>query len=346
MPSQHTNIFMGSYAGRAHEQLRQRGIDIAGRVVDDEYIGESGAIPRKKLLESGKPYVIIRGYEQAAYYLTKEEVLRHWPGCVEEILLATLYDYCDDILPDALPKEFYEQNKSSFDRVRQNLADLKSKQTLDAWLTTKLTDEPAPHTLLEPNQYFGFKAPWSYTESEVFFDCGAYTGDSIAMFISACKGKYKQIIACEPDLYNYKMLSDYAQREALEHIVTYPLGVYDKKETLRFSSGKAGASKVSGDGETIIEVDSIDNILNGAPVTIIKMDVEGSERFALKGAENSIKKYRPILMICVYHLKDDVFTIYEEISGFVTGYRYYLRWHTPTTNELVLYAVPEERITE
>lgn len=41
---------------------------------------------------------------------------------------------------------------------------------------------------------------------EVFVDCGAFTGDSISSFIDAVKGKYKSVLAFEPDTKNYKIL--------------------------------------------------------------------------------------------------------------------------------------------
>ncbi len=44
-------------------------------------------------------------------------------------------------------------------------------------------------------------------------------------------------------------------------------------------------------------------------VTFIKMDIEGSEANALRGAEKIIRTYKPKLAISVYHKKDDLWTI-------------------------------------
>ena len=41
-------------------------------------------------------------------------------------------------------------------------------------------------------------------------------------------------------------------------------------------------------------------------ISLIKLDIEGAEREALKGAERIIKKCRPVLAICAYHLQDDL----------------------------------------
>lgn len=71
------------------------------------------------------------------------------------------------------------------------------------------------------------------------------------------------------------------------------------------------------------------------------MDIEGSELQALHGAESVIKKYHPILAVCVYHKKDDLLTIPQYIRKLYEGYRLYLRAYVRYSEELVLYAMPE-----
>ena len=72
---------------------------------------------------------------------------------------------------------------------------------------------------------------------------------------------------------------------------------------------------------------------------MIKMDIEGAELDALRGAEGTISKYKPLLAICVYHKRDDLLTIPEYIKSIVPEYRLFLRAYERTTTELVLYAV-------
>ena len=72
---------------------------------------------------------------------------------------------------------------------------------------------------------------------------------------------------------------------------------------------------------------------------MIKMDIEGAELDALYGAKNTIRKYKPLLAICVYHKREDMLTIPQYIKSIVPEYRFFLRAYEKTATELVLYAV-------
>ena len=76
-------------------------------------------------------------------------------------------------------------------------------------------------------------------------------------------------------------------------------------ETLSFSPGGPGTalSAPSGRTETSVKTMHIDWLVGtGAAqkIDFIKMDIEGAELQALKGAEQTIKKFRPKLAITVY----------------------------------------------
>ena len=61
------------------------------------------------------------------------------------------------------------------------------------------------------------------------------------------------------------------------------------------------------------------------------MDVEGAEPDLLLGAKNTIRRYRPKLMISAYHQADHLFEIPELIRAMVPDYKLYVRNHTWAT---------------
>lgn len=112
-----------------------------------------------------------------------------------------------------------------------------------------------------------------------------------------------------------------------------------------FKNGNTG-SRVSldsfedKDGE--IESISIDDFVLNNKVTkidFIKMDIEGAELRALKGAENTLKKFKPRLAIALYHSMDDFFEIPSYINSLGLNYRYYLDHFTTQVEETMLFAI-------
>lgn len=60
---------------------------------------------------------------------------------------------------------------------------------------------------------------------------------------------------------------------------------------------------------------------------------------ALKGARMTIQTNYPKLAICIYHSDEDMLRIIEYIHELVPEYRLYVRHHSKSNVETVLYAV-------
>lgn len=76
----------------------------------------------------------------------------------------------------------------------------------------------------------------------------------------------------------------------------------------------------------MIKIDDIDIQVVGK--LCVKMDIEGFELKALKGAEKTILKYMPDMAICAYHLADDIYKIPELIKSLNKKYKCILRGGT------------------
>lgn len=183
-------------------------------------------------------------------------------------------------------------------------------------------------------QYFDVFEP---SKDEVFIDAGFSYGDTSGDFARWSGNTYKKIFAFEPldD-------SEYRCRKAIEEYqlrdVTFcNKGTWSCDAELHFQEN-GSASSICEEGTCVIKTTSIDNVLAGERATFIKMDVEGAELESLKGAQETIRKYRPKLAISLYHKPEDILEIPEYILELNPAYRFTIRHYHADMTEMVLYA--------
>jgi len=68
------------------------------------------------------------------------------------------------------------------------------------------------------------------------------------------------------------------------------------------------------------------------------MDIEGAELDALRGAEQTLRAFKPRLAISLYHNKTDLTEIPEYLNALDLGYEFYLDHFTIHNEETVLFA--------
>jgi FkbM family methyltransferase len=73
-------------------------------------------------------------------------------------------------------------------------------------------------------------------------------------------------------------------------------------------------------------------------VDFIKLDIEGSELAALKGAAKTLKQFKPKLAISAYHKPEDFYELSDYIDSLGLGYRFYMDHFTVHLEETVLFA--------
>ena len=98
-------------------------------------------------------------------------------------------------------------------------------------------------------------------------------------------------------------------------------------------------------GALKVDLLTIDEVTAGHDVSFIKMDIEGAELAAFKGAQKTITAHQPILAISLYHKPEDLITIPQFIHELHRDYRFWLRAHHPRfAYEMVLYAIPPTKV--
>lgn len=173
-------------------------------------------------------------------------------------------------------------------------------------------------------------------ENEVFVDCGGYKGETVQDFAAFTNGCYSHIYFFEPD----PRLMDEAQKElsGFPSITYLPYGVGEKRQELHFHATGDMTGCFCESGTENVPVVSIDEEIQ-EKVTFIKMDIEGMEMKALKGARRTILRYKPKLAICVYHRCDHIFRVFHYVLGLRPDYRIYVRHYTEGLAETVMYFI-------
>ncbi len=243
-------------------------------------------------------------------------------------------------------EEYLKENWGELLKVYNNLADVLSRKTLSNLIEAKLSFcGKELLKIADKNQYFNELTFCVDSSKEIFVDCGAFNGDTISKYVEFTNNDYKKIYAFEPNQNNIIALKK--RTESIENIEIIEKGTWNEETVLEFRENGSASQIVENEGSVKVEVTTIDNIVGDDKVTFIKMDVEGSELESLEGAKQTIAKCFPKLAICCYHKRDDIVNLYNYINQFENDeYRYifYLRHHSNSVYETVLYAIPVKKL--
>lgn len=105
--------------------------------------------------------------------------------------------------------------------------------------------------------------------------------------------KFKRVVAFEPIPHHRECFVKNAPEAEL---IPYALGEKEAEVLLKTKASSSGDTKVSEDGDVKAEVKTLDSY-DFQDVGFIKIDTEGYELFILKGAEQTIKRCKPVLIV-------------------------------------------------
>ena len=140
-------------------------------------------------------------------------------------------------------------------------------------------------------------------EKNIILDIGANVG-FYSIKLSSLVGNSGKIISFEPDPHSFSTLKRNCELNKLKNVEIYNIAISEKEGILKlFSSEKHSGvtSLFNSNGQSNyfeVTTDSLDNILkNRFPkIDFIKIDTEGAELSILKGAENTLKITKKILI--------------------------------------------------
>jgi len=218
--------------------------------------------------------------------------------------------------------QFAKNHKEQLKSVYEKLADSHSKKVFENTVMFKLTGKPEYLFEIETSRDEVFDI-LNLTDNEVFWDLGAYNGDTVAEFSNNVK-TYSSIVAVEPDKRNFKKLMENTSK--LGDIQCINAAISDKKG-IQLMSANHGRGNSTDKNMIEIETISLKEISDIVFPTYIKIDIEGNEIKAIDGGDSVIKKWAPKMHIACYHTPFDLFEIPLKILNEVPDYKVYMRHH-------------------
>ncbi len=193
----------------------------------------------------------------------------------------------------------------------------------------KGSDYVLPYNLAEQERKIYGVGERDVRAGDVVLDCGANVGVYTRV---ALNNGAKLVVAIEPAPENIECLRrNFKQEIAGGRVIVYEKGVWDKEDMLVLrvdpenSAADSFVIRRQGAVETqqlpLTTIDKLVAELKLDRVDHIKMDIEGAEQRALRGARETLGKYHPRLSLAAYHEPDDPVRIPALVREGWNGYR-------------------------
>jgi FkbM family methyltransferase len=173
-------------------------------------------------------------------------------------------------------------------------------------------------------------------------DGGACFGDT-ALAFAAAVGKDGFVYTFDPLPKHCQIINEVCamNRSLAPRIKLFAVGLSDRNYDPPAASAAADGIDPGARLDDSLPTRTIDGLVQSSAikrVDFIKMDIEGSELAALRGAEQSIRKWTPRLAISLYHRPEDLFSIPLWLNELGCNYEFTLDHYSIHHEETVLYA--------
>lgn len=234
------------------------------------------------------------------------------------------------------------EREKELEKLFEILSDEDSKKTVEYVLEQRESRRDdsqffAEDVAVGDPYYFKNREFFRIGSEETYLDIGPQNGGTIRDFINRTGDRYKSIYAWEIGKDSIAKLEKNFQDNRIKIL---PYGAWDENTTMGLEGSNGARHLVTEDENNFsgIICKRIDDVV-GYPVSLIKMDIEGAEMNALRGAEKTIKEYKPKLLISLYHKQNDIWEIPLFLHKLVPEYKLYIRHQRSNPNDTILFAI-------
>ena len=340
----------GDGADKVLARLAETGVPVSGIFASDEFV-------------RGQQFhgFTVRTYSELLALREKVIVLIAFASELPDVLerfykLASVHETYAPHVPvfsgeETVTAAWIKKYERELQTVYERLADAVSRETFASVLNYKLSGRLSYLQACTTNRADDLKTLFSFGGEETYLDLGAYNGDTVQEFLQLTHGRYKKIIALEPDPKNFKKLTDFVRQNELKHITCLQAGVWNDCGSLELT-GNGGRQSTFWEADRSgfatqnlsqtcsmkkkvkkqqVNVVSVDAVLGNDHADYMKFDVEGVEKEALEGAAGHLvpdgNGALPKLLVAAYHHDEDIFALPLLLWKLQPEYQIYLRKH-------------------
>lgn len=340
----------GDGADKVLARLAETGVPVSGIFASDEFV-------------RGQQFhgFTVRTYSELLALREKVIVLIAFASELPDVLerfykLASVHETYAPHVPvfsgeETVTPAWIKKHETKLLAVYDRLADAVSRETFASVLNYKLSGKLSYLQACTTNRTEDLRTIFSFGGEETYLDLGAYNGDTVQEFLQLTRGRYKKIVALEPDPKNFKKLTDFVRQNELKHITCLQAGVWNECGSLELT-GNGGRQSTFWEADRSgfatqplsqtcsmkkkikkqqVNVVSVDAVLGNDHADYMKFDVEGVEKEALEGAAGHLipdgNGALPKLLVAAYHHDEDLFALPLLLWKLQPEYKIYLRKH-------------------
>jgi FkbM family methyltransferase len=159
---------------------------------------------------------------------------------------------------------------------------------------------------------------YSPSLGDVIVDVGAHVGTDTVAFAHAV-GSKGRVYAIESQPMSIDLLNRNLSENKCSNVHVFSCAVSDAEGSSLVSGLSTDVGATVGQGDTVVTVDTLDNILVDAQqIALLKMNIEGFERAALIGAESVLARCKYVVVACHDFLSSNGEHPFYETLHFVT----------------------------
>lgn len=205
------------------------------------------------------------------------------------------------------------------------------------------TNTPLYFIVKDVNRYEKY---FKVSKGNFVIDAGANEGILTLVYSKKVHSSGK-VFAFEPDKINLQLFKENINlNENTTNISLIEKGLWNESGTIEFyETGTVGSSVYFQDKKSVkkaissITIDDFVDAENLFKIDFIKMDIEGAEIEALKGARKTINSHKPNFAIASYHIVENEVT-YKKVEEFFASMNFPYKTIFYKDGEIITYAGP------